>query len=60
MDIEQLRIYQKYCRQLEKNDIVKARTLIELGFYKEVMEFMLENDCKLEQEIIGWELGRQS
>ena len=20
---------------------------------------MLENDCKLEQEIIGWELGRQ-
>lgn len=60
MDTGQLRIYQKYCRHLEKNDIVKARTLIELGFYKEVMEFMLENDCKLEQEIIGWELGRQS
>jgi len=57
MDAGQLRIYQKYCRHLEKNDIVKARTLIELGFYKEVMEFMLENDCKLEQEIISLYAG---
>ena len=59
MDTDELRKHEKYCRQLEKNDIVKAQTLIEQRFYKEVMEFMLENDCKLEQEIIGWELGRQ-
>lgn len=53
MDVEQLRKYQKYCKNLEKNDIVKAQTLVELGFCREVMEFMLENDCKLEQEIIS-------
>ena len=54
MNIEQLKKYGKYCKHLEKNDIVKARSLIKLGFYREVMEFMLENDCKLEQEIISW------
>ena len=57
MDVEQLRKYQKYCKYLEKNDIVKAQTLIELGFYREMMEFMLENDCKLEQEIISLYAG---
>lgn len=57
MDVEQLRKYQKYCKHLEKNDTVKAQTLIELGFCREVMEFMLENDCKLEQEIISLYAG---
>ena len=57
MDVEQLRKYQKYCKNLEKNDIVKAQTLVELGFCREVMEFMLENDCKLEQEIISLYAG---
>lgn len=57
MDVEQLRKYQKYCKNLEKNDIVKAQTLVELGFCRDVMEFMLENDCKLEQEIISLYAG---
>lgn len=54
MDVEQLINYRKYCRPLKNNDIVKANSLLKAHFYDEVMEFMLENNCKLEQEIISW------
>lgn len=54
MDIEYLKKYKRYCKKLEKNDIVKAHSLIDCQFYGEVMQYMLEHNCKLEQEIISW------
>lgn len=54
MDVDQLIKYREYCKPLEQNDIVKAKTLIDIQFYDPVMKFMLENNCKLEQEIISW------
>lgn len=54
MDAEQLIKYRQYCKPLEKNDKVKANSLLKGHFYDEVMEFMLANNCKLEQEIISW------
>ncbi|MBQ3665785.1 MAG: DUF2399 domain-containing protein [Lachnospiraceae bacterium] len=54
MDVQQLINYKQYCKPLEKNDMVKANSLLKFHFYDEVMEFMLENNCKLEQEIISW------
>lgn len=54
MDVQQLINYKQYCKPLEKNDKVKANSLLKFHFYDEVMEFMLANNCKLEQEIISW------
>lgn len=54
MDVEQFKNYRQYCKPLEKNDMVKANSLLKVHFYDEVMEFMLANNCKLEQEIISW------
>ncbi len=54
MDVQQLINYRQYCKPLEKNDMVKANSLLKVHFYDEVMEFMLANNCKLEQEIISW------
>ncbi len=54
MNVEQLIKYRKYCKPLENNDVVKAMSLLKINFYSEVMEYMLENNCKLEQEIISW------
>lgn len=54
MSVKELKQYRKYCKPLEKNDIIKAKSLIEIQFFGEVMDFMLENNCKLEQEIISW------
>lgn len=54
MDVQQLKKYKQYCKPLEKNDMVKANSLLKIHFYDEVMEFMLANNCKLEQEIISW------
>lgn len=54
MDVQQLINCKQYCKPLEKNDMVKANSLLKFHFYNEVMEFMLANNCKLEQEIISW------
>lgn len=54
MDVQQLINCKQYCKPLEKNDMVKANSLLKFCFYDEVMEFMLANNCKLEQEIISW------
>ena len=54
MDLKELKNYRQYCKPLEKNDIVEVHSLLKVHFYDEVMEFMLANNCKLEQEIIGW------
>lgn len=54
MDIQQLINYKQYCKPLGNNDVVKGNSLLKIHFYDEVMEFMLANNCKLEQEIISW------
>lgn len=54
MGIEQLKKYSRYCKKFEKNDIIKASSLVDNGFYEEVMQYMMDNNCKLEQEIISW------
>lgn len=55
MNAEYLKKYKQYRKELAENDKVKAKNLIESGKYKEVLEYMLENNCKLEQEIISLE-----
>lgn len=56
MEYNELEKYRKYGRPMEKNDRKKARTLLEKGMYPEEMMFMLEQDCKIEQEIVSWML----
>lgn len=54
MGIEELKTYLDFTKPLEQNDITKAKILIEKGKYAEIMNFMLKNNQKLEQEIISW------
>lgn len=54
MGIDELIAYRDYSKKLEQNDITKARSLIKAGVYPEIMQYILDNDCKLEQEIISW------
>lgn len=56
MGIDELVSFSKACRPLEKNDIVKAKNLIEVNKYADVLQYMLENNCKLEQEIVSLRL----
>lgn len=56
MGYDELGKYKKYGRPMEENDRKKARTLLEKGMYPEEMTFMLEQDCKIEQEIVSWML----
>ena len=39
---------------------MKTRNLLKKGFYAEVMQYMLEHDCKLEQEIISYEIMKKN
>lgn len=54
MGIAELETYKDYCKSLESNDITKANSLIEAEIYPEVMHYLLDNNRKLEQEIISW------
>lgn len=54
MGIEELEKYSSFAKPLEENDLKKAKTLIEKGRYSEIMNYMLEKNQKLEQEIISW------
>lgn len=54
MSVQELEHYSAYTKSLEQNDITKANGLISKGYYLEEMNFMLKNNCKLEQEIISW------
>lgn len=53
MGVPFLKNYDAYTKPLEKNDIAKAKTLLEQRKYSEVMEYMLREGKKLEQEIIN-------
>lgn len=52
----ELEKYRKYGRPMKENDRKKAAALIEKGMYIEELKFMLEQDCKIEQEIVSWTL----
>ena len=58
MGMEQLEAYRKYCKTLNENDLVKANHLIQKSCYVDILQYMLENNCKLEQEIVGFQLTR--
>jgi len=53
MGIEELEKYSTFSRTLEDNDIIKAKSLIEKGKFVEIMNYVLEKNIKLEQEIIS-------
>lgn len=57
MGIDELVKYKEYCKKLEENDIKKAQSLIDKGLYQDVMRYMLENNVKLEQEVVSWKQG---
>ncbi|MCR4715974.1 MAG: DUF2220 domain-containing protein [Lachnospiraceae bacterium] len=60
MGISDLDGFRKYCKKLEENDIRKAHSLLSAGKYCEEMRYMLENNVKLEQEVISWKaFGRE-
>lgn len=54
MSIEELVKYRDYCKHLEENDIKKANSLIGKGMFIEEMRYLLDNNVKLEQEVISW------
>ena len=54
MGIPELEKYSDYTKTLEENDILKAKALLDKGHHKEIMEYMLQHNQKLEQEIISW------
>ena len=52
--VSELEKYSDFTKTLEENDISKANVLIDKGCHKEIMEYMLKHNQKLEQEIISW------
>ena len=54
MGIRELKKYATFVKPLEENDIIKAKSLISKGRYAELLDYMLQHNCKLEQEIISW------
>lgn len=60
MGVSELETYSGYGRELSEPDKVKARNLLQKGFYAEIMQYMLEHDCKLEQEIISYEIMKKN
>lgn len=53
MSVLELMKFAKYCKELTDKDRVKADNLIVKGKYVETLQYMLNNNCKLEQEIIS-------
>ncbi|WP_418752630.1 Wadjet anti-phage system protein JetD domain-containing protein [Frisingicoccus sp.] len=54
MGLNELEKYRKYGRPMNENDRKKAETLMDRGMYMEEMRFMLEQNCKIEQEIVSF------
>lgn len=60
MGLEELRLYECFGRRLNDNDRRKAAGLLAEGRYVPALQYMLEHDVKLEQEIISWrEAGKR-
>lgn len=56
MSLEDLKKFQEYGKELNQNDRKKAHTLIDAGLYCRELSYMLDENVKLEQEIVGWNL----
>jgi len=56
MGMDILEKYKGYSKSLEVNDIKKAERLLTHNKYTDVLKYMLEQDCKLEQEIVSLNL----
>lgn len=54
MGTEELKKYAAFTKPLEKNDIAKARTLLQNGKHTDAVHYMLTRNQKLEQEIVSW------
>lgn len=54
MDVEDLVKYRDFGKNLKENDRKKAETLMERGLYRKELSYMLQENIKLEQEIISW------
>jgi len=55
MDIETLKEYSEYTKQLTENDRNRLMRLVN-SKYNDVIKYMLENNCKLEQEAVNVDL----
>lgn len=56
MDLDDLKKFQEYGKELSELDRKKAHTLMDAGLYCKELSYMLRENIKLEQEIIGWKL----
>ena len=52
MNIETLKQYEAYTKPLERQDVTKAKSLIDSGFFPDVLEYMMKMNRKLEQEAV--------
>lgn len=54
MDVETLKKCHAYCKPLTENDIVRLERLLNMhADYRSVILYMIENNCKLEQEAVN-------
>ena len=51
MDADTLRENREFTKRLTENDVRRLRKLLG-GEFDETVKYMLENDCKLEQEAL--------
>ena len=59
MGVQELQRFQTYAKPLEALDRAKAEAMIKQGSsYAGILRYMLEHNCKLEQEIISWQETR--
>lgn len=59
MGVQELQRFQTYAKPLEASDRAKAEAMIKQGSsYAGILRYMLEHNCKLEQEIISWQETR--
>jgi len=54
MDMETLKAHKKYTKKLTENDKKRLMRLVDSQYHK-VINYMLENNCKLEQEAVNVE-----
>lgn len=53
MDVDTLVKYKEFSKKLTQNDRINLERLLIHDQYKNVIDFMLENNCKLEQEAVN-------
>ena len=57
MDMENLIKYKPYAKPLSERDVKLARSLIRKGHNIDILKYMIEENIKLEQEIITYNLN---